>query len=210
MLVVPEMMLKMSDNPFRMVTHYWDMETTGVHPESCQILTIQYQQLDPHDGSPHGPLTILRSWESSEAEILLHFLDYVFATPDDQWRFVPMGFNLMYDLTVLWHRARTVLNRSLDLTWLFYRQPMLDLKHLAVILNRGCFKGASNSWLTGKPSNGAEVPQWAQQGHYDLIEKYIREEAACDIAFYQAVLSTLSSLRNTLRQQIRPTHRWYI
>ena len=50
--------------------YYLDIETTGLDPKKDQIITIQYQRLGMLTGRSEGDLNILRSWESSEKEIL--------------------------------------------------------------------------------------------------------------------------------------------
>ena len=50
--------------------YYFDMETTGLNFNTDKIITIQWQELDGMTGEPVAELNILKSWESSEKEIL--------------------------------------------------------------------------------------------------------------------------------------------
>jgi len=54
--------------------YYFDMETTGFDFDKDEIITIQFQRLNGFTGEPIGELEILKSWESSEKEILETFL----------------------------------------------------------------------------------------------------------------------------------------
>ncbi len=60
-----------------MPEYYFDIETNakGSKPdvENDEILTIQFQKLGTVSGHKEGELTILKSWESSEKEILEQF-----------------------------------------------------------------------------------------------------------------------------------------
>ena len=53
---------------------YLDIETTGLDPNVDEIITIQFQELGRNSGEAIGPLVILKSWESSEKEIIQRFL----------------------------------------------------------------------------------------------------------------------------------------
>ena len=56
-----------------MASFYLDIETQGLDSEVDKIITIQYQKLKWGTNEPDGPLVILKSWESSEKEILEQF-----------------------------------------------------------------------------------------------------------------------------------------
>ena len=53
--------------------YFFDIESIGLNSEENKIITLQYQQLDK-TGNPLGDLIILKEWESSEEEIIKHFL----------------------------------------------------------------------------------------------------------------------------------------
>ena len=57
-----------------MANYYFDIETTGLDPEKCKIITIQFQELDSFSGEAKGELIILKVRESSEREILEKFI----------------------------------------------------------------------------------------------------------------------------------------
>ena len=82
---------------------YLDIETTGLDPLQSKIITIQYMQLERNTAMPVGPLKILKEWESDEKTILKRFIeDY---RPEDEWAFVPIGFNLQFEHGFFWQRC---------------------------------------------------------------------------------------------------------
>ncbi len=82
-----------------MPDYYFDIETNPRMPKpdykNDEILTIQFQRLDSRTGEKEGDLTIFKSWESSERDILERF--YSIFNPEELWVFVPIGFNLSFD-----------------------------------------------------------------------------------------------------------------
>ena len=52
----------------------------------------------------------------------------------------------------------------------------MDLKTVAVLMNKGEFKGASLHKMTNKPHSGAIVVQWYGEKKYAEIENYIKTE----------------------------------
>jgi len=52
-------------------------------------------------------------------------------------------------------------------------------------MNFGSFKGAGSNTLTGKKGKAIEAIEWYKNKKYDLVENYIRDEAAAFIDFYQ-------------------------
>ena len=68
-----------------MSDYYFDIETNpgGQRPDykNDEILTIQLQGLDSRTGESKGELNILKSWESSERDILEKF--YSIFSPED-------------------------------------------------------------------------------------------------------------------------------
>ena len=71
---------------FFMTEYYLDIETTGLDPNSDQIITIQYQKLEPL-----GKLKVLKSWESSESQIIEEFLEIFVKEGKETWNFIPVG-----------------------------------------------------------------------------------------------------------------------
>ena len=153
------------------MNYYLDIETTGLDKINNKIITIQYMELERNTAKPVGPLKILKEWESDEKTILTKFIsDFV---PGNQWAFIPIGFNLQFEHKFLWQRCISNGLQPVDIL----NGPFLDLKTVAVLMNKGEFKGASLNKMTSKPHSGAIVVQWYGEKKYAEIENYIKKEA---------------------------------
>ena len=153
------------------MNYYLDIETTGLDELHNKIITIQYMELERNTGKPVGPLKILKEWKSDEKTILKRFLeDFV---PGNQWGFIPVGFNLQFEHRFLWQRCISNGLQPVDIL----NGPFLDLKTIAVLMNKGEFKGASLHKMTDKPHSGAIVIEWYNEKKYAEIENYIKTEA---------------------------------
>ena len=153
------------------MNYYLDIETTGLDPLHSKIITIQYMELERNTAKPIGPLKILKEWESDEKTILKRFIeDFV---PKSQWAFVPIGFNLQFEHSFFWQRCISNGLQPVDI----FNGPFLDLKTVAVLMNKGEFKGASLHKMTNKPHGGGNIPQLYGEKKYAEIESYIKNEA---------------------------------
>ena len=127
-------------------------------------------ELERNTAKPLGPLKILKEWESDEKTILKRFIeDY---RPDDEWAFVPIGFNLQFEHGFFWQRCISNGLKPVDI----FNGPFLDLKTVAVLMNKGEFKGASLHKMTNKPHSGKIIVQWYDEKKYAEIESYIKTE----------------------------------
>jgi len=152
------------------MNYYLDIETTGLDPLHSKIITIQYMELERNTGKPVGLLKILKEWESDEKTILKRFIeDFV---PENDWAFVPIGFNLQFEHDFFWQRCISNGLRPVDIL----KGPFLDLKTVAVLMNKGEFKGASLHKMTNKPHGGGNIPQLYGEKKYAEIESYIKNE----------------------------------
>ena len=152
------------------MNYYLDIETTGLDPLHAKIITIQYMELERNTAKPMSPLKILKEWESDEKTILKRFIeDFV---PENDWAFVPIGFNLQFEHDFFWQRCISNGLRPVDIL----KGPFLDLKTVAVLMNKGEFKGASLHKMTNKPHGGGNIPQLYGEKKYAEIESYIKNE----------------------------------
>ena len=152
------------------MNYYLDIETTGLDELHDKIITIQYMELERNTGKPVGLLKILKEWESDEKTILKRFIeDFV---PENDWAFVPIGFNLQFEHDFFWQRCISNGLRPVDIL----KGPFLDLKTVAVLMNKGEFKGASLHKMTNKPHGGGNIPQLYGEKKYAEIESYIKNE----------------------------------
>ena len=84
-----------------MVTYYLDLKSEFASdgkpdPNNDKIISISFVPFFDNSGRKKDELTILKSWESSEGDILKQFLDITGWQDDnpDPWRFVPSNFGL--------------------------------------------------------------------------------------------------------------------
>ena len=161
----------MFDNEVTEIMNYYlDIETTGLDPLHSKIITIQYMELERNTAKPISPLKILKEWESDEKTILKRFIeDFV---PENQWAFIPIGFNLQFEHSFFWQRCISNGLQPVDI----FNGPFLDLKTVAVLMNKGEFKGASLHKMTNKPHGGGNIPQLYGEKKYAEIESYIKNE----------------------------------
>jgi len=178
-----------------MADYYFDIETNPTMPKpnykNDEILTIQFQRLDSRTGEKEGDLTILKSWESSERDILESF--YSIFSPEDSWKFVPIGYNLSFDFFSLLYRWREI-GIKVEPKILFSEHPYIDIKPILVIFNEGSFKGTTLERFLGKQYSGLKVSEWYKAGDYTSIQEYIEDETDRFIKFYQFLIQRLPSI----------------
>ena len=111
------------------MNYYLDIETTGLDELHNKIITIQYMELERNTAKPAGQLKILKEWESDEKTILKKFVeDFV---TENEWAFVPIGFNLQFEHDFFWQRCISNGLQPVDIL----KGPFLDLKTVAVLMN---------------------------------------------------------------------------
>lgn len=173
---------------------YLDIETTGFNPKVDKVITIQLQEVD-NQGEPKGELVILKEWESDEKSILRDIHNQI--TTDNVWEFVPIGYNLIFDLNFLFERFKVHgLAVPFTLSEYLYKKPMVDIKHSLIMANNMSFKGAGLDQMTGKETNGARVPLWYRMNDFDRIESYVKQET-------ESFLEVLQKLINQLPEVIK-------
>jgi hypothetical protein len=89
---------------------YLDIETTGIDPNKCKIITIQFVELDRNTGVKKGELKILKEWLSDEKDILLKFISESKIADPHPFTFVPVG-------TQTWLRTH-FLSRKMQNKWI--------------------------------------------------------------------------------------------
>lgn len=166
-----------------MPEYYFDIETAPLEqyrsvdgasfdPCKSKIITIQFQQLDSRTGQPTGDLQILKEWVpgSSEASIVNQFKKIYI--DNGIWQFIPVGNNLAFECKFMKYKLRQFCGlEGLKLG----QRPMIDLKHVLVIANKGSFKGYQK--FLGKSGQAAKMAQWYFDNEWTAIEKYIRQES---------------------------------
>ena len=167
-----------------MPAYYLDIETTGLDPAADSVITIQYQELERYTGRPRGGLSILKSWESGERDMLERFVRDSGINSHDRFEFIPVGYNLGFEHKFLRHKA------GIDILVL----PYIDLQQTAILMNRGEFHGSGMARMTGKQHPGSPIPEWYQDGLYDRIMQYVEQEAEAFCEFYVWLLDRLPAV----------------
>ena len=179
-----------------MSEYYLDIETYSSgkepDPETDEIITIQYQRLRTETGEKNGPLIILKSWESSEKEILSKFLE-VFK-PDDSFDMFPIGTNLDFEFQFIIERAKKVLGISIDSKRLYMKKAKIDIKSILIMLNGGYLKGAKLSTFSSKIHDGNKIKEWYENKDYGSIENYILNETDAFIELYIKLKKNIKKL----------------
>ena len=156
-----------------MANFYLDIETTGLDPKRDKVITIQYQELNRNTGEAIGELKILKEWESSERDLLEKFLKDSKILDPYAFTFVPVGFNLGFEHNFLKERTAIHSLNPVDIL----NKPFVDLRPIGIIMNKGNFKGSGLDKITGKPSDGSQVPSWYEKKEYGRITDYVKTEA---------------------------------
>ena len=154
------------------MNYYLDIETTGLNPFEHKIITIQYMELERNTARPTGPLKILKEWESDEKTILTKFIEESGINDSYKFTFIPVGFNLQFEHSFFWQRCMSNGLKPIDIL----NRPFLDLKTVAVIMNKGEFKGSGQHNMTSKSHGGGNIPQLYGEKKYAEIESYIKNE----------------------------------
>lgn len=151
---------------------YFDIETTGLDPSVDKIVSIQVQELDRNTGEKIGELIILKEWESSEKEILEKFI-FGSGIFDYSFNFIPVGYNLGFEHKFLMERTKINNLPVIDIL----TKPFIDLRVIGILMNRGEFKGSGLDKITGKKSDGSQLPIWYKERQFDKILDYVKVEA---------------------------------
>ena len=179
------------------MNYYLDVETTGLDPLQNKIITIQYMELERNTAKPMSPLKILKEWESDEKTILKKFISDSGIANSYKFSFVPIGFNLQFEHSFFWQRCISNGLQPIDV----FNRPFLDLKTVAVIMNRGEFKGAGLDKLTNKPQSGKNIPRLYDEKNYGEIEKYIKIETESFCEWLAKLYVKLPNLRDELLRE---------
>lgn len=171
---------------------YFDIETYSPTPnpnfENDEIIAITYQQIDSRTGHTKDQLNIMKSWESSEEDVLRKF--HTIFNPKEKWKFVPIGFNLSFDFTSLLYRWRKY-GLQLNARELLTEHPYIDIQPILLMFNKGSFSGCTLEKYTGKINSGSKVKEWYQNQDYTAIQNYIEDEVSCFLQLYQFLVQRL-------------------
>ncbi|MGH9878259.1 MAG: hypothetical protein ACRD5H_11525, partial [Nitrososphaerales archaeon] len=127
-------------------------------------------------------------YDCSEGKILECMKTLLIDSPF--WKFVPVGNNLVFDLSFIAARMRIYFHE--DFLMQLLNRPFIDLKHVLVMINGGRFRNYSR--MIGKEEFGINVPIWYQNGQYEKIVNYVEMEARAFIRTYTILKRNLPTL----------------
>lgn len=180
-----------------MTNYYLDIETTGLDPKVDSIITIQFQELDRF-GNAKGKLIILKSWQSSEKEIVNHFIQIYRGDNSSKFNFVPVGFNLSFEYSFLKEKAKLYGFEDFYLL----DNPSIDLRSIGVLMNNGNFVGSGLDKISGKETDGKKVPEWYNNQEYNKIEEYITMETREFIKLYAWLCKEMPNCQKRFRGEL--------
>ncbi len=181
-----------------MSQYYLDIETTGLNPEKDKIISIQLQAISRSTGESSGELIILKEWESSEKEIIKKFISISQVLDEYPFAFIPIGNNLNFEHNFFKKRAEINNLPQIDIL----NHPFIDLRSICVIMNNGEFKDSGLDKMTGKASNGKNIPVWYQNKEYDQIIQYIENETEEFIRFLSWLYRTMPEVHDAFKSEM--------
>lgn len=146
-------------------------------PASDTIISIQYQKIDLTTGEPLQKLTLLKSWESSEKEIVTRFYHEFLRPGLPVTHFIPAGVNLDYAFEILMAKCRQYSLPGLTSRQLYYQRPRFDLFPVIVLLNDGRFTGASLDAFSQKKTDASRINTWYRNEEFKKIQYTLMDEA---------------------------------
>jgi hypothetical protein len=153
---------------------YFDVETEGLDNAGRIIFA-----------NLNGKCLSLR--DHSEIELLATINDWL----HEYYQPPIIGKNLIFDLWFLATRGKEV---GVHFSMMHFQRKYkhLDMKHVAVVLNGGEFKGYPK-WIDQKEKpQGDMIPEWFRAERWDLIEEYSEKERLATLKFYEWIGSLLS------------------
>lgn len=173
-----------------MANYYLDIETEGFNTDIHKIISIQFQELDGF-GKPKGELVVLKEWKMGEEEMIKFFHKKLITM--SVWDFVPIGYNLIFDLTFLWAKFKKYGLEVPPLDKYLYAKPIIDLKYSLIIANDLDFKGSGLDKMSNKKTDGRDVPNFYRNKEFDKIESYVIQET-------ESFIECLGKLRTKLME----------
>jgi hypothetical protein len=175
-----------------MILQYFDVESEGIDCERNKIITIQFQKIN-NEGYPVENLTILKEWEVGEEEIIKIIYNQLFN--QSTWNFVPVGTNLIFDLSFLFAKFKKYNLKCPSLSDFLFSKPLIDIKSLLIMINNMEFKGHGLDKITNKKRDGSCIPIFYEQKKYSEIEDYVKQETQSFLEFLQKAIKLNKSLK---------------
>jgi hypothetical protein len=109
------------------------------------------------------------------------------------WNFVPIGYNLIFDLTFLWAKFKKYGLDCIPLDRFIYEHPLIDIKYSLIIAKNLDFKGSGLDKMTNKKTDGRNIPTFYKNKEFDKIDEYVVQET-------KSFLECLEKLRTKLME----------
>jgi hypothetical protein len=164
----------------KLAEFYLNVERLGHNTSQDKLLAIVVQELNSL-GQPAGEQKVLSEWERGESAMLSEFLDILDLR--HPWGFIPVGFDLISAFEFLRRKAHQCLGQSFSLQLLYERLPTIDLLPLAVLMNKGRFRGTTFAWLVGT-TDRAPLTLWYRHQQWHHIRDYLYWKQAYFLDFY--------------------------
>lgn len=171
-----------------MQTWYLDLETDGTDPHAGRILTIQTHRIQ--DGRAVGSTRVQTVWDGGEAHLVRTFLEETDFFRDP-WAFVPVGFNLGYDLKWLFVKGKQHGILPKHSRFEAVEKPRIDLRDVAVMMNGGRLKGARLEMFSPKMGSGDLVEKALAAEDRGSIVAYVQQETAAFLTLYEALAEAM-------------------
>ncbi len=180
-----------------MANYYLDIETTGLDPKTCNIITLQYAGLDGWTGELSSDIHVLTEWDCcGEKGILERFAAETNFMHENVFAFIPVGYCLSFEEKFLRDKmgkhgicGRYGFNK-VDIM----ERPHVDLHSVGILCNGGAFKGSGLSNMTSKQGNGSNIPELYAAGNHEAIMEYVRNEAHAFVNWYVWLLKQMPAV----------------
>lgn len=174
-----------------MSQYYIHLETTGFNKDRDQIISISYQPIGK-DCKPSGDLTVLKEWESNEKQIVEEFHKTFYCAGN--WNFIPIGYNLVFELTFLWAKFKKYNLSVIPLDEFIYERPLVECKYSSIIGNNLSFRGTGLDVVSGKNDSGMNVSGWYKIGDFKKVESCIIQETEIFMEFFKKLNGILQEI----------------
>ena len=176
-----------------MAFYYFDLETTGLDPKNNKIISIQFMKLDDATGKKVDSLNVLKEWIADESTIITDFSKFILEKSSNPM-FALVCYNFEFKMTFLNERCKKLELSPIEL----FTYTILDLRTIAVLMNKGNFKGTALTSMVEAPKGGKLVPILYNVKNFEELEKYIISKSDACLTFLSWAYATLPKLSNTL------------
>ena len=81
-------------------------------------------------------------------------------------------------------------------------KPFIDLRAIAILMNKGQFKGSGLNNMTGKKSSGTKIPELYEAKKYEEIIDYIQNETEEFLKFNAWLYKEMPKLYGKFKEEV--------